>query len=81
VSVKSGPTSAQYVFATMSPPLQCFFLMIFDTVHGGMKPAATMSLGAMRAVALTWTLAYGLASLGLYLSSLRIAVRTDLRGT
>jgi hypothetical protein len=81
LSVRAGPTSTQYSFVTLSPPVQCFFLMMGDTLRGGTTPAPTISVGTMRAVALMWTLAYGLASLGLYLSSLRVAVRTDLRET
>ncbi len=80
-SVRGGPTPTQFIFVTLSPPLQCFFLTFHDTVRVGTTPAPPISVGTMRAVALMWTLAYGFASLGLYLSSLRVAVRTDPRET
>jgi hypothetical protein len=76
-SVKGGPSVTQFALVTLSPPIQCYFLMFFDSVRGDMTPE--ISLVAMRTVALAWTAAFGLASLGLYLSSLRVAARDDSR--
>jgi hypothetical protein len=68
LSIRNEPTLAHYVWATLSPPLQCFFLMMFDTAVVDPTFTETISTRAMYAVALGWTLAYALASFGLYVS-------------
>jgi hypothetical protein len=55
----------------------CSDLPIYDTVHRELTPV--ISVAAMRTVALAWTAAFGLAALGLYLSSLRTIPRMDSR--
>jgi hypothetical protein len=74
LSVRGGPTPAQYAFVTVSPPIQCYFLMFHDTA-GVMTPLPEISVVVMRVVAASWTAAFGLASLGLYFSALRAATR------
>jgi ABC-type transport system involved in multi-copper enzyme maturation permease subunit len=69
LSVTSVPSPLQYTLATMSPPVQCFFLAMFDAEFRDMaSPASTISRATMRGIALWWTLAYGLASCLLYRS-------------
>jgi hypothetical protein len=67
-SMQGGPSVTHYTLAMISPPIQCYFLMFYDTIHGELPPL--ISIAAMRIVALAWTAAYGLATFGLYLSSL-----------
>lgn len=78
-SVRGGPSFTQYTLVTISPPIQCTFLMFNDTVRRDITPAAEISIAAMRTVALAWTAAFGLASLGLYVFSLRATVWKDSR--
>jgi hypothetical protein len=78
LSVRGGPSFTQYALVMMSPPIQCYFLMFYDSVRGDLTPE--ISRVAMRTVALAWTVAFGLASLGLYLSSLRVAARDESSG-
>lgn len=78
ISVRGGPSVTQYALVTISPPVQCYFLMFHDTVHREMKLG--ISVAAVRTVALAWTAAFGLATLGLYLLSVRTIPRKDIRG-
>ncbi len=81
------PGSVQHAFMTMSAPVQCWMLVLCDTVDVGLSPPFQISLGRFRAMAALWSAGYLVTGLVLYLLALRPrgpwreAAKTQSRGS